>query len=169
MKFTKFLLALPLLMSYAHAMLPNPSTTEPQAQFILADEQIPSRHQDVQSTLHAFLFEGDTLSPITPDTPLKAGDIIEYHAYISNHTKERIRSVNVSFDIPAGVELIEGFSPMVSSASLDGNRFFPAPLRVNIDGQTQPIPLSQYKALQWRVQDIGIDGVAIVKFRVKLI
>lgn len=128
----------------------------------------PPVQESISTTLHAYVLEGDTLAPVTPQTVLQAGDVVEYHAYVANHSKERVRSVNVSFDVPKEAELIGGFSPDTPLASVDGTRFYPTPLRTNVGGQVETIAMSRYKAIRWNVQDLGIDGVAVVKFQMKL-
>lgn len=128
----------------------------------------PAQSEQFSSTLYAYVLEGDTLTPVTPYIAIKAGDLIEYHAHITNNSQERIRSLNVSLDVPAGVELIGNFNPKNALASVDGARFYPTPLRTQVGGQTENIALNKYKALRWRVQDLDIGKVAVVKFQVRL-
>lgn len=160
---------------------PQPTQTplQTEAQTQLAQEQPqqvappttftpPLVQEQINTVLHAYVLEGDTLSPVTPESQIKSGDVIEYQAYISNNSKERVRSVNVSFDVPAGAELIGGFRPETPLASVDGTRFYPTPLRTNVNGQIETIAMSNYKSIRWSIQDLGIDGVAVVKFQMKV-
>lgn len=131
-------------------------------------QTVAPTNQQVSSMLYAYVLEGDTLTPVTPYITIKAGDLIEYHAHITNNSQERIRSLNVSLDVPAGVELIGNFNPKNALASVDGTRFYPTPLRTQVGGQTENIALNKYKALRWRVQDLDIGKVAVVKFQARL-
>lgn len=110
------------------------------------------------------------LSPITAQTKLTSGNVIEYHGYITNKGAERIRNVTVTLDIPANTELLslEGLSPTRAKGSADGVKFQAMPLKTNINGVLQDLPMQYYKAVQWDIAGLGLNEVATVKYRVRV-
>ncbi len=172
MKIVRSLLVLTALVSSASfAMLPNPTQTNTIAP-VLAEQTAPAQAvqgEQVEGVVMAFLVgqsgDQEVLTPINHGMTIKAGDVVEYRGYFTNKGTDRVRKMTVSLGIPQGVELIGGIEP-VASASIDGNRFGSMPLRANIGGQIQAVPLSMYKALRWNVEDIGINGTAVVSYRV---
>lgn len=121
------------------------------------------------SEVYAFLVKQGNLAPITQNTPLQTGDIVEYHTYFFNRSGAYIRSMNVDIVLPQGVEFAGSLAPRGAMASVDGTRFGFAPLRQSVGGQMQPTPLSRYKALRWRLEDFGVGGATVVKYRVRLL
>ncbi|WP_394261996.1 hypothetical protein [Moraxella boevrei] len=110
------------------------------------------------------------LSPITAQTKLTSGNVIEYHGYITNKSPERIRNVTVTLDIPANTELLslKGLSPTRAKGSADGVKFQNMPLKTNINGVLQDLPMQYYKAVQWDIAGLGLNEVATVKYRVRV-
>lgn len=112
----------------------------------------------------------EVLSPITASTRLNSGNVIEYHGYIINQSPERVRNLKVTFDLPANTELtgLSDLSPSRAYGSIDGKNFQYMPLKANIGGIVQEIPMSSYKAVQWDVAGLGLNEVAEVKYRVRI-
>lgn len=138
------------------AKLPNPplQLNQTAAQPLSADK--------LDTAIFAFLVQGDTLMPVDAGMTLQSGDVVEYQAYLTNRTGEHMRSATAVFHIPVGVQLLNDISPAGYFVSSDG---------VNFGRATANAPqatLDTYKALLWNVQDIGIDGVAVVKYRAKI-
>lgn len=163
--------------STAYAMLPTPElnpTNNPTATTaigtLLVQPATNSAHtaQAIKSSVYGFLVRPEGLLPITNTTVVQSGDIIEYHGYFTNQSSERIRSVIASIDIPNGVELIGNIAPRGAMASVNGTNFGFVPLQANINGQIQQLPLSNYKALRWQLEDLGIGGTAVVQYRARL-
>lgn len=166
--------------SSANAILPTPpATTAIQIQniapppLVAAIAQKPVTKQTLNPAIYAFLVRqdangGETLTPVVAGTPLKKGDVVEYQGYFSNQTGERIRRAAVSLNIPTGVELVGGILPLGATASVDGKKFFRVPMRARMDGQIQNLPFRFYKVIRWQVEDLGLDGVAVVKYRAVL-
>lgn len=122
----------------------------------------PLSSDKLDAAIFAFLVQGDTLTPIDTSMTLQSGDVVEYQAYLTNRTGEHMRSATAVFHIPVGVQLLNDISPVGYFVSSDG---------VNFGRATANAPqatLETYKALLWNVQDIGIDGVAVVKYRAKI-
>lgn len=127
----------------------------------------------VQSRLTASIVSLDpqgqeTLSPITAQTKLMSGNVIEYHGYFINQSPDRIRQMKVTLNIPEGMELLGNISPDRNYGSIDGQKFMFMPIKTQINGSVQPVPNVHYKALQWDIQGLGLNEVAIVKYRAKV-
>lgn len=123
---------------------------------------VKSSNDKLQMAVFAFLVQGDTLVPISEGVAIQPNDVVEYQAYVTNNTGERVRSATIALHIPAGVQLLGAISPAGYFVSTDG---------VNFGRATANAPqsvLDNYKALLWNVQDMGIDGVAMVKYRAKI-
>lgn len=126
---------------------------------------------DFLSVVNAFVVKSDngteTLVPVNASTVVKSGDVLEYQGLFTN-TGDRVRKMDVTLSIADGLELVGGIDPTQASASMDGSRFVRMPIRVNIGGQVQNLPLSQYKALRWTVEEVGLGATAVVKYRAKV-
>lgn len=112
----------------------------------------------------------ESLAPVTAQTKLTSGNILEYRGYIINHSPDRIRSMKVTFDIPTNMELhsLETLSPQRALGSANGQKFQPVPVKANINGVLQNLPNAYYKAVQWDIQGLGLNEVAEVKYRLKV-
>jgi hypothetical protein len=155
--------------SNAIAVLPtvtldNPATTTE----IQVDNAIQSRilasvvSQDAQGQ--------EVLSPITAQTRLASGNVVEYRGYLTNHGTDRVRNMKVTMNIPANMELLSTTDVMPERAygSTDGNSFHYMPLKANMGGSMQNLPMSYYKAVQWDITGLGLNEVAMVKYRLKV-
>lgn len=111
---------------------------------------------------------GEMLAPITPHVQLPKGSVIEYHGYIINNSPERVKTLKATFDIPTGTELqsSNSVSPQPAYGSNDAMRFNYMPIKSNINGVLQEVPMSYYKAVQWDIAGLGLNEVAEVKYRV---
>lgn len=112
----------------------------------------------------------EVLSPLTNQTALQSGNILEYQGYVINHSKDIVRKTNVTLSIPANTELLDTrtLSPSRAKGSVDGVNFQFLPLRTNINGVMQNMPNHFYKAVQWEIENLGVGEVATVKYRVKV-
>lgn len=112
----------------------------------------------------------EALSPITPQTQLTRGNVLEYRGYITNQGSERVRNMKVTFDIPANMELINqaDLEPARAYGSVDGVNFQYMPLKMNVGGVLQDVPMSQYRAVQWEIPGLGLNEVAMVKYRLRV-
>lgn len=153
------------LSSSAFAMLPNPDAT---SQVAATANSTSSVGQVVTAFLVQNVGGQETLVPVTQGVSVRAGDVVEYHAYFTNHSSDRIRSMSALLEIPAGVEFLGATEPAGAFATVDGTRFGRMPLRANMGGVVQDVPLSMYKALRWDLEDVGIGGTAVVKYRAKI-
>lgn len=112
----------------------------------------------------------EALSPITPQTQVASGNVLEYRGYITNQGSERVRNMKVTFDIPANMELISqaDLEPARARGSVDGVNFQYMPLKMNVGGVLQDVPMSQYRAVQWEIPGLGLNEVAMVKYRLRV-
>lgn len=140
--------------------LPNPPLTLVSAQ--TPSHFVKSSNEKLEPVVNAFLVQGETLVPIVAGVAVQSGDVVEYQAYLTNRTGERVRSATIALHIPAGVQLLGGILPAGYFVSSDGVNFGRA-----VANAPQSV-LDTYKALLWNVQDIGLDGVAVVKYRAKI-
>lgn len=177
MRYFALLMAL-IAATSTYAMLPTPTntnivsyvatpTTNPNAP---TTNQAPSQ---IATVVNAFVVTTnpvgqEVLTPVNATTIVKSGDVLEYQGLFTNQGKDRVRKAEVTLEIADGLELIGGVSPQFAHASNDGHRFVRMPIRVKVAGQTQELPLSRYKALRWTVEDLGIGGTAVVKYRAKV-
>lgn len=126
----------------------------------------------IHSVVHAFIVQNigmqETLVPVSATTAIKSGDVLEYQGLFTNNSGQRVRSMDVTLGISDRLELIGGITPSIAWASVDNSRFGRMPLRANIGGQVQELPLSQYKALRWTVEELGLGGTAVVKYRARV-
>lgn len=167
--------------SFSAPMMSAPVTSEP-VSFSVNTVSTPSQPMNhvapqgssvgIQSVVNAFVVQNvngqETLIPVTADTTVQAGDILEYQGLFTNNSTERVRTMDVTLSIADGLELIGGVMPRLAQATIDDSRFLRIPIRANVGGQIQELPLSQYKALRWTVEDIGLGGTAVVKYRARV-
>lgn len=177
----------------AHAILPNPTTdslaTKPNTSTLSTMptlstttlvapnvsgqvvNQVANDKADFITVVNAFVVKTqngiETLIPVSVGTPVKSGDVLEYQGLFTN-TGDRVRKMDVTLSIADGLELVGGVSPQYVNASIDGSRFVRMPIRVKVGGEIQNLPLSQYKALRWTIDDVGLGGTAVVKYRAKV-
>lgn len=156
----------------AFAMLPSPPATQltplntaPPALSTPTTINAPPAQHDIGQAMFAYLVHTthagqEQLVPITQATPINRGDIVEYQAYLSNKSPNRIRSMAVIMTVNSDVELIS-IDPNNAFASTDGTHFS----RVSPHSTT---PLSQYRAIRWVVEDVDIGTSAVLKYRAKV-
>lgn len=125
---------------------------------------------DVDTVMNAFLVRtvdgAEVLEPVTAQTQIKKGDLVEYQVLLTNNGKDRVRDMRVALSLPAGAEFTGFVSPSIGTqASADGSRFVFMPIRSSVNGTTQNLPFAQYKALRWSIQDLGIGATTVVKYR----
>lgn len=164
-KFSTFLILSTLSMPI-FAVLPTSglATTE------MATEKAPLETRILVSLVATNPQGKEVLSPLTNQTPLQSGNVLEYQGYVINHAQDIVRKSNVTLDIPANTELldIQSLSPSRAKGSVDGVNFQYMPLKTNINGMMQNMPNQFYKAVQWEIENLGAGEVATVKYRVKV-
>ena len=163
-----------MAVTQASAMLPTP---EPVIGSPLAaqatDQTSRSTSQAINSKITASLVSVDPngkelLVPVTSSTRLQSGNVVEYQGLFTNTNPDRVRKMTVTMTIPEQVEMLGGIAPDFPFASADGNTFARMPLRANIDGKLQEVPLTFYKAVRWDLDGLGLNETATVKYRARV-
>ncbi len=102
------------------------------------------------------------------------GDLLEYKVRYVNKGTGPAKNLVVTLPIPAGLELAPATdNPKAASASLDGQRFEPMPIKRAVkqaDGKEilQDVPLSQYRALRWQVEQLDAGKSANFSARARV-
>ncbi|WP_169393214.1 MULTISPECIES: hypothetical protein [Psychrobacter] len=160
-----------MAVTQASAMLPTPEPVIDNPAAVQAASN--SNAQAVATKITASLLSVDangreTLVPVTASTRLQAGNIIEYQGYFTNTNPDRVRKMTVTMSIPEQVELLGNVSPDFAFASTDSANFARMPLRGQVNGQTQEIPLQYYQALRWDLEGVGLNDTVMVKYRARV-
>lgn len=161
-----------VVVTQASAMLPTPEVANPVAMQASANDN-GSIAQTVNSKITASLVSVDvngqvSLAPVTASTRLQSGNILEYQGFFTNNTADRVRKMTVTMSIPEEVEMLGEVAPEFAFASIDGNTFGRMPLRGQVDGQAQEIPLQYYQALRWNIEGLGLNDTVMVKYRARV-
>ncbi len=133
----------------------------------------PYRPQGINQQTSVFLVkmvEGqEQLIPLTSANAIapQTGDIVEYRSHITNNTLNRVRSMMVTVSIPEAVELIGHTNPQFAMGSLDQIKFYHMPLQTRIEGIIQNVPLANYKALRWQVEDLDLGETNTLSYRAR--
>lgn len=142
--------------AYVHALSIPPNSTQ-------------SIHQNtkpaVDVSMYAYLVQNNRLLPLNTNSQATQGDQIEYHIYVKNTAPYRIRTVPIRITLAQNTAFSGSISPKPVLASIDRQNFGYVPLQSVDNGQYTPVDESLYQALHWDVEDIAIDGTAILKFR----
>lgn len=165
-----------VFMNGAAPAMPAPVTTPVQAMPIpVTAAPVSNTNNQLSPRVLASIVTRDAqgqevLSPVTAQTKLVSGNIIEYRGYVTNAGTERVSNMKVTLDIPAGMELtgLPDMAPERPYGSMDGTNFQYMPLKANINGVVQELPMSYYKAVQWDIKGLGLNEVAMVKFRARV-
>ena len=104
----------------------------------------------------------------------KPGDTIQYAATYRNVGQSPAYNVGATVPIPTGLELVaDSAKPAAEQASLDGKNFSAIPLMHDVKNakgvvESQPVPLSQYRALRWVIKELAAGGDATVSVRTRV-
>ncbi|ALF59657.1 hypothetical protein [Psychrobacter urativorans] len=162
-----------MAVTQASAMLPVPEPAMGSTIAVQADNNSRSTVQAVNSKITAALISVDAngkelLVPVTANTRLQSGNILEYQGLFTNTNPDRVRKMTVTMSIPEQVEMLGDLAPDFPYGSADGNTFARMPLRANIDGKVQEVPLKYYKAVRWDIDGVGLNETVMVKYRARV-
>lgn len=164
-----------MVVTQASAMLPTPESAldGPAAVSAATANNSNSSVEAINTKITASLVSvgangQETLVPVTADTRLQSGNILEYQGFFTNTNSDRVRKMTVTLTIPEQVELLRVLTPDFPYGSADGNTFARMPLRGRINNQLQEIPLEYYKAVRWDIDDVGLKDTVMVKYRAKV-
>jgi uncharacterized repeat protein (TIGR01451 family) len=102
------------------------------------------------------------------------GDLLEYKVRYVNKGAGPAKNLVVTLPIPQGLELAPATdNPKGALGSLDGQRFEPMPIKRSVkqaDGKEilQDVPLAQYRALRWQVEQLDAGKSANFSARAKV-
>jgi uncharacterized repeat protein (TIGR01451 family) len=102
------------------------------------------------------------------------GDLLEYKVRYVNKGTGPAKNLVVTLPIPQGLELAPATdSPRAALASLDGQSFEAMPIKRAVkqaDGKEilQDVPLSQYRALRWQVEQLDVGKAANFSARARV-
>lgn len=162
-----------MAVTQASALLPTPEDTLNPVAMQASTNSGNSSAQAVNSKITAALVSvgadgQETLVPVTADTRLQSGNILEYQGFFTNTNADRVRKMTVTMSIPQQVELLGAVAPDFPYGSVDGNNFSRMPLRGQVDGKVQEIPLQYYQAVRWDLEGIGLNDTVKVKYRARV-
>lgn len=162
-----------MVVTQASAMLPTPEPALDNSPSALQTSAANSNAQAINTKITASLVSVDAngnevLVPVTADTRLRSGNILEYQGFFTNTNADRVRKMTVTMSIPEQVELLGGVMPDFPYGSIDGSAFSRMPLKGRVDGQSQDIPLSYYKAVRWDIEGVGLNDTVMVQYRAKV-
>lgn len=136
--------------------------------------QQPAR-PDVESTLTASrVVSKDGRETLVAAERADPGDLLEYRAVYVNRGKAAVRNLEATLPVPEGMSLQPGTAqPAGALASLDRRTFEPMPIRRKVklaDGreEVREVPVSEYKALRWKVGELPAGQRASVAARMRL-
>ena len=158
--FVSSLLALLFSVTTAHA-----GNAAAQAQVVLQAWQV-----------HTVVEAGEARERLQPLQQVRPGDVIEYEARYVNGTAKAAQGVLLTLPVPAGgirYLPVPGSATPVQTASLDGVRFEPVPLRRAVlrpDGRRvmEDVPLADYRFLRWNLGDLPAGAQRSVRARMQV-
>lgn len=107
----------------------------------------------------------ETLAPIQS---VKPGEVIEYRATYKNVSSGAVKNLVATIPVPKSTEYqAKTANPLATvEASIDNVTFAAVPLMDT--AKKQPIPTKEYRALRWKLQELGADKSIVVSARMKV-
>lgn len=128
----------------------------------------PAKKDAVQINLELFkVVSKDGKETLVTAKETKPGETLEYRATYKNISKAAVRNLAATLPVPKGMEyLIKSAHPAGGEATIDEVTFAPIPL---IDAvKKEIIPAHQYRALRWKVPELGAEKSIVVSARMKV-
>lgn len=128
----------------------------------------------VVPSLQAFkVTRKDDKETFVPAPNARPGDLIEYRAAYENQGRTRVSNLLATLPIPQGTVFQNSSAiPETALASLDGRAFSSMPLKRTVktpQGEKQVlVPLSEYRALRWRLESLAPGQTIRVLARVRV-
>lgn len=85
---------------------------------------------------------------------VKPKDVLEYRVDYSNVSSNSLKNLKLNLPLPESVTYTGQSVPKDTYASLDGKSFAKAPLTRIENGKKVNVPLREYRALQWNVNEL---------------
>lgn len=127
----------------------------------------------VEATLAAFKVTQDANKKevLASADKVAPGDLLEYQVVYQNNGKSQLKQLTATLPMPVGMTYVAGSAkPASAMASLDGKDFAAMPLKRMVkkaDGkmEEQAVPLSEYRALRWKLGELAEKGKVEVSAR----
>ena len=127
----------------------------------------------VEAKLAAFkvTLDADKKEVLAPADKVAPGDLLEYQVVYQNNGKSQLKQLTATLPMPVGMTYVAGSAkPANAMASTDGKTFAAMPLKRMVkkaDGklEEQVVPLSEYRALRWKLGELAEKGKAEVSAR----
>lgn len=109
-----------------------------------------------------------------PARDVKPGDIVRYTSTYRNGGAKEVGQLLATLPIPTGTTfIVNSAEPANAQASTDGSTFSSIPLLRNVkqpDGseRKQPVPLSEYRAVRWKLGTLPAKTSRDVSLRVRI-
>jgi uncharacterized repeat protein (TIGR01451 family) len=135
---------------------------------VAAPTAVAGKKEAVQINLELFkIVAKDGKETLVSAKETKPGEILEYRATYKNVSKSAVRNLIATLPVPKGMEYqVKTASPAGAEATIDNVTFSAIPL---IDTtKKEAIPTSQYRALRWKVSELGADKSIVVSARMKI-
>jgi uncharacterized repeat protein (TIGR01451 family) len=135
---------------------------------VAAPTAVAAKKEAVQINLELFkIVAKDGKETLVSAKETKPGEILEYRATYKNVSKSAVRNLVATLPVPKGMEYqVKTASPAGAEATIDSVTFSAIPL---IDAtKKEVIPTSQYRALRWKVPELGADKSIVVSARMKI-
>lgn len=85
---------------------------------------------------------------------VKPNQVLEYQVTYSNQSNSSLKTLKLNLPLPAYVSYTGKNTPKNTYASTDSVHFAKAPLTRVENGKKVNVPLSEYRALQWQVDEL---------------
>jgi uncharacterized repeat protein (TIGR01451 family) len=127
----------------------------------------------VEAKLSAFKVTQDANKKevLAPADKVAPGDLLEYQVVYQNNGKSQLKQLTATLPLPVGTTYVAGSAkPANAMASVDDKTFAAMPLKRKVkkaDGtlEEQVIPLTEYRALRWKLGELAEKNKATVSAR----
>ncbi len=138
------------------------------AQVTAAPVAASAKKEAVQINLELFkVVTKDGKESLVDAKQAKPGETLEYRATYKNVSKAAVRNLAATLPVPKGMEYqMKTAMPAGAQATIDNVTYSAVPL---IDAtKKEPVPTSQYRALRWKVAELGAEKSIVVSARMKI-
>lgn len=99
---------------------------------------------------------------------VKPNALLEYKVEYSNVSSNSLKNLKLNLPLPEHVTYTGQSFPNDTYASLDGKKFFKAPLTRIENGKKINVPLREYRVLQWNVVELKSKQKTVVSAQVRV-
>lgn len=136
----------------------------------------PAIADTVEATLSAFnvIVNTDGKEKLLSADKIVPGNLLEYQVNYQNNGKSLVKFLTATLPLPVGMTYVANSAkPAKATASLDGKSFVDMPIKrmvkkENGELEEQLVPLSDYRALRWKLGDLSVKSKVVVSARVRV-